>query len=167
MQMLFGDVIAVALMSHKNFSLAEFAMNHPAGKLGRQLTLRVKDLMLTGSDIPIICPGTKLVDSLVELSDKRCGCVLIVDSNKNLLGIFTDGDLRRALQKHGSMALEINIEELMAKNPRHTTESSMASEALVLMESDQKHPITILPVIDTSQQVCGIIKMHDIVQSGI
>jgi arabinose-5-phosphate isomerase len=166
-QMLFGDVIAIALMTHKKFSLAEFAMNHPAGKLGRQLTLRVKDLMLTGRDIPTTTPETKLVDSLVELSNKRCGCVLVLDTENHLLGIFTDGDLRRALQKHGPKALEKTVQELMTLTPRLINETEMASNALTLMETDQKHPITTLPVVDAAQKVCGIIKMHDIVQSGL
>lgn len=166
-QMLFGDVIAIALMAYKKFSLAEFAMNHPAGKLGRQLTLRVKDLMLTGKDIPIAVPEAKLVESLVELSNKRCGCVLIIDPEKYLLGIFTDGDLRRALQKYGPKALEKTMKELMTTAPRQIADTEMALDALTLMEADQKHPITTLPVIDGSKKICGIIKMHDIVQSGL
>lgn len=166
-QMLFGDVVAIALMMQKNFSLADFAMNHPAGKIGRTLTLRVQDLMLTGKDIPTALPEAKLVDSLVELSNKRCGCVLITDQHRHLLGIFTDGDLRRALQQHGPKALEQSMRELMTNTPRRIDSGEMASNALALMEADQKHPITALPVIDAGQQVVGIIRMHDIVQSGL
>ena len=166
-QLIFGDVLAVALMSHKNFSLAEYAMNHPAGKIGRRLTLRVRDLMLNGSDVPLCKPADKLVDTLVELSDKRCGCVMVVDAQTKLLGIFTDGDLRRALQKLGSKILEATMLEVMTKTARFIQSGEMASEALALMEADQKHPITVLPVIDEEQKVVGLIKMHDIVQSGL
>lgn len=166
-QLIFGDVLAVALMSHKNFSLVEYAMNHPAGKIGRRLTLRVRDLMLKGNDVPLCKPTDKLVDTLVELSNKRCGCVMIVDTETKLLGIFTDGDLRRALQKLGSKILEATMLEVMTKTARFVQSSEMASEALALMEADQKRPITVLPVIDEAQKVVGLIKMHDIVQSGL
>lgn len=166
-QMIFGDVLAIALMMHKNFSLLEYASNHPAGKIGRQLTLRVKDLMLKGNDVPIAKPKDKLVDTLVELSNKRCGCVMIVDSDMKLLGIFTDGDLRRSLQKLGSGVLEATMQEVMTKAARFIQSEEMASAALTLMEADQKHPITVLPVVNEELKVVGLIKMHDVVQSGL
>jgi arabinose-5-phosphate isomerase len=166
-QMIFGDVLAVALMMDKNFSLSEYAMNHPAGKIGRRLTLRVRDLMLKGEDIPLCNPNDKLVDTLVELSDKRCGCVMVVDADRQLLGVFTDGDLRRALQKLGSDVLEAKMIEVMTKAAKFINSDRMASEALSLMEADQKRPITVLPVIDDESKVVGLIKMHDIVQSGL
>lgn len=166
-QMIFGDVLAIALMKHKNFSLMEFAMNHPSGRIGRRLTLRVKDLMLTGSSIPVCSPKHKLVDTLVELSNKRCGCILIVDEEKMLQGIFTDGDLGRRLREFGVEALEARMEELMIKTPRYILSEEMASHALNVMEADQKHPITVLPVVDEARKVVGLIKMHDIVQSGL
>lgn len=166
-QMIFGDALAIALMMHKNFSLLEYAMNHPAGKIGRRLTLRVRDLMLKGQDIPLCAPTDKLVDTLVELSNKRCGCVLIVDQQKALLGIFTDGDLRRSLQKLGSKALDATMLDVMTKTARFIKSDEMASQALSMMEADQKHPITVLPVIDADLKVVGLIKMHDIVQSGL
>lgn len=166
-QMIFGDALAVALMMHKNFSLMEYAMNHPAGKIGRRLTLRVKDLMLKGADVPLSGPDDRLVDTLVELSDKRCGCVLVIDSERKLLGIFTDGDLRRSLQKLGPKALDATMLTVMTKTARFINSEEMASQALSLMEADQKRPITVLPVIDDAQCVVGLIKMHDIVQSGL
>lgn len=166
-QMIFGDLITVALMTHKNFTLADYALNHPSGRIGRRLVLRVRDLMLTGKEIPLTGPKAKLVDSLVELSDKRCGCILITDDEGVLLGIFTDGDLRRALQKHGSAALEKTMDQLMTLNPRRILPTILASEALVTMEADQKRPITVLAVVNESNKVLGLIKMHDIIQSGI
>jgi len=166
-QLIFGDVLAVALMMEKDFSLAEYAMNHPAGKIGRRLTLRVKDLMLKGEDIPLCRPSDKLVDTLVELSNKRCGCVLVVDAEHYLLGIFTDGDLRRALQKLGSGALETAMQSLMIHTTRVTSSEEMASQALSIMEGNQNRPITVLPVLDAESRVVGLIKLHDIIQSGL
>lgn len=166
-QMILGDVLAIALMQHKNFSLAEFALNHPAGKIGRRLTLKVKDLMLKGENIPFGSIDDKLVDSLVELSNKRCGCLIIVDKHNKLKGIFTDGDLRRALQKNGPDALNLTMEALMTKTPKWIHDLALATEALSMMEGDQKHPITALPVLNEEHVVTGVIKMHDIVQSGL
>jgi len=166
-QMIFGDVLSIALMTHKNFSLLEYAANHPAGKIGRKLTLRVKDLMLRDKDLPLCSPEDFLGDTLVELSNKRCGCVLIADKEKNLMGIFTDGDLRRALQKHGPRALESKMHELMTATPRYIKDEEMASSALSIMEEDQHHPITVLAVVDGQHKLTGLIKMHDIVQSGL
>lgn len=167
MQMIFGDILAIALMMHKNLSLMEYASNHPAGKIGRRLTLKVKDLMLKDGDVPLCRPGDKLIDTLVELSNKRCGCVMVVDTQMKLLGIFTDGDLRRSLQQFGSKTLELTMSKIMTKKPRSIKYDEMASGALALMEADQEHPITVLPVMDEEDKVVGLIKMHDIVQSGL
>ncbi len=166
-QMIFGDVLAVALMTDKKFSLLDYAMNHPAGKIGRSLILRVKDLMLVGKDIPLCQPHDTLVETLVELSNKKCGCVMVVNAEKVLMGIFTDGDLRRALQKHGSNALAITMHDLMTSSPRYINADELASQALSTMEADQKRPITVLPVVNASHHVVGIIRMHDILQSGL
>jgi arabinose-5-phosphate isomerase len=166
-QMIFGDIVAVAMMTHKNFSLAEYAMNHPAGRIGRRLTLRVEDLMLRGEDIPLSAPDDKLMDALVKLSNKRCGCVLIVNEQNTLIGIFTDGDLRRALQQFGADALNSSLRVLMTKAPRVISALDMATDALAKMEGDQKHPITAMPVVDAEHKVIGLIKLHDILQSGL
>lgn len=166
-QMIFGNVISVALMQMKHFPIEQFRLNHPAGKIGRRMTLKVKDLMLSGSKIPICHAEDKLMDILVELSDKRCGCLLVVDKENRLLGIFTDGDLRRALQKQGSLALEVKIKALMTKSPKSSSPEVLAVDALSLMEADPKHPVTVLPVLDENKKVLGLIKMHDIVQSGL
>ncbi|CCB85066.1 MULTISPECIES: KpsF/GutQ family sugar-phosphate isomerase [Parachlamydia] len=166
-QMIFGDVLAVELMTHKNFSKDQYGLNHPAGTIGKRVNVKVKDLMLTGSAIPICYPENKLVDILVELSNKKCGCVLIVDNQFILKGIFTDGDLRRALQKNGVQVLETPIGQIMSQKPQLITPDVLAFEAMRQMESDQKHPITVLPVVDDNHKVVGLIKMHDLVQSGI
>lgn len=166
-QMIVGDVLAIALMEYKRFSVDQFAQNHPSGRIGRRIVTRVKDLMIKGEGIPLAGPQDKLVDTLVELSNKRCGCVLIVNKDRDLLGIFTDGDLRRALQKRGSKALDLSLEELMTQSPRWIAETELAWDALHYMESDQKHPIMVLAVLNADKKVTGVIKMHDIVQAGL
>lgn len=165
--MILGDVLAVCLMAQNDFGLDQYALNHPAGKIGRRLTFRVKDLMLSGQDIPLCRPDEKLVDTLVELSNKKCGCVLVTDNTHRLLGIFTDGDLRRSLQNRGSKALDGTIGEFMSTTPKQIAPNAMASQALEVMEGDQKRPVTVLPVVDEAGIVVGIIKLHDILQSGI
>lgn len=166
-QMIFGDVLTVALMMEKEFTLDEYMLNHSSGRIGRRLTLRVRDLMLIEKNVPITTPGAKLVDVLVELSSKRCGCVLVVSEEKVLLGIFTDGDLRRALEKYRSATLEMTMEDIMTKNPRSIGSDVMASEAVTMMEADQNRPITVMPVVDELNHVVGLIKLHDIIQTGI
>lgn len=166
-QMIVGDILAVALMELKKFTQDDFAMNHPAGRIGRRILTRVKDLMIAGSGIPLSKPADKLVDTLVELSNKRCGCVLVVDDTLDLKGIFTDGDLRRALQKYGPKALDLRMEQLMTSSPKWIESKELAWEALHLMEADPKHPIMVLAVLDEHKKVAGVIKMHDIVQSGL
>lgn len=166
-QMIFGDVMAVALMRHQNFSIDQYALNHPAGTIGKRISVKVKDLMLSGSKVPLCRPQDKLVDILVELSNKRCGCILAVDEQMYLKGIFTDGDLRRALLKKGSDTLELTVQQLMTKTPRHIGSHKLAWEAMQLMEADQNNAITCLPVIDEQGKVEGLIKLHDIIQSGL
>jgi len=166
-QTIVGDVLAIALMRQKDVTVADFAESHPAGRIGKRITMKVDDLMLKGDAIPLCRPDDKLVDTLVELSNKLCGCVIVIDSNKKLLGIFTDGDLRRALQDKGGTALESPMEDLMVRFPRTIGPGVLAWDAMKLMESDQKHPIMVLPVVADDNTVLGIIKMHDIVQSGL
>ncbi|MCB1111964.1 MAG: KpsF/GutQ family sugar-phosphate isomerase [Chlamydiales bacterium] len=166
-QMIFGDLMAVALMMEHRFSLDDFALNHPAGRIGKRITMKVRDLMITNEGIPLSRPQDKLVDTLVELSNKRCGCVLIVDDKKALLGIFTDGDLRRTLQSNGPEALNSTMETVMTSNPRHIAPDVLATEALKVMEGSGKSEVAVLPVLENGATVVGVIKLHDIIQSGI
>lgn len=166
-QLIVGDALAIALMQERKFTLDEFAMNHPAGTIGKRITVKVRDLMLRGSQIPLCKPQDKLIDVLVELSNKRAGCVIIVNEENELLGIFTDGDLRRALQKTGADVLQSPMEILMTPGGRCLGPDILAWEAMKLMESNQKTPIMVMPVVDSLRKVIGLIKMHDILQSGI
>lgn len=166
-QMLIGDIFVVALMHLKKISLEEYRLNHPAGRIGKRLTVKVSDLMITGDGIPLANESDTIIDMLVELSNKKCGCLLIVDENRALKGIFTDGDLRRSLQNKGPKALETKLSSLMNKNPRSIQGNVLATNALHLMEEDPNSPIMVLPVLDDTEKVIGIIKMHDIIQAGI
>jgi arabinose-5-phosphate isomerase len=166
-QMIFGDLMTVGLMNLKQFSLEAYARNHPAGKLGRRVGIKVQDLMLTGKAIPTCMAEDKLIDILVEISHKRCGCVMIIDKDNYLQGIFTDGDLGRALNAGGPQALQSPIKEYMTTTPRRISPEELAWKALQTMEADPNKPITVLAVVDTSQKLLGLIKMHDILQAGI
>lgn len=166
-QLIFGDILAVALMRMKNFSLEEYVKNHPAGRIGKRISLKVSDLMITGSSLPICKPHDKLVNTLVELSNKRCGCVLVTDETEVLQGIFTDGDLRRALQSHGAASLQLPMKDLMIQTARWVAPHNLAWDAMRKMEGDQKNAITVLPVLTEHKKLLGLIKLHDIVQSGI
>lgn len=166
-QTILGDVLAIACMEARKFTLNEYAMNHPAGTIGKRITVRVRDLMLKDRQLPLCEYQDRVVDTLLELSDKRAGCVLVVDQNKILQGIFTDGDLRRALQNHGSATLDRPVGEVMTQGGRSVGPDILAWDAMKEMEGNQKSPITVLPVVDQEKRVLGLLKMHDILQSGI
>ena len=166
-QLLFGDLLAISLMQIKNFPLSLYALNHPSGQIGKRISLLVSDLMLTGDKIPLCKASDSLQEILVELSNKRCGCILIVDEDSHLRGIFTDGDLRRSLQKYSDKALHQPMEELMSPNCRHIHPYLLAWDAMKLMEEDYRRRITVLPVVDEELKVVGLIHLHDIIQSGL
>lgn len=165
-QLIFGDVLSVALMKAKNFSLDDYALNHPAGAIGKKITLTVDDIMLQGETLPLCRPNEKLRDALVTLTDKKCGCLLITDTKGTFRGIFTDGDLRRAFQKNPAEMLEKTMEELMTPSCIATKKGKRALEALQLMQNDEKKWVNVLPVIESGTLV-GLIRMHDLVQAGI
>ena len=166
-QLLFGDLLAVSLMHKNQFDLIKYSLNHPAGSIGKKVTLKVEDLMFRNQNVPLADPSDKLIDVLFELSDKKCGAILIVDETKKLLGIFTDGDLRRALQMRGASALEQSMRDLMTSSTVVVNRDLLAWDALALMQRDPKRYITILPVVLEDRTVIGILRMHDIVQAGI
>lgn len=167
LQSILGDLLAIALMQRKNISKDEFAKSHPAGRLGKRMTLKVADLMIKEDNLPV-CLGEHTIEQILpELSEKRCGCVVVVDQFNKLMGIFTDGDLRRAIQKGGSAPLKNAVSLHMTSSPKTINEDALAYSAMQLMESDQKSPITVLPVLNASHQLSGLIKMHDLIQSGL
>ncbi len=163
-QLLFGDLLAVAIGDEKGVSLEDYAENHPAGAIGKKVTLFVRDLMRKGDDLPICSFDDRLVDVIVLLSDKRCGCLVITSKENNLLGIFTDGDLRRALQKEGPQVLEKKMGDLMNPTPLSVASGDLAHQAMQKMQSTRY--VMVAPVIEKEKFV-GLIRMHDIVHEGI
>lgn len=165
-QLIFGDVLSVALMKAKKFSLDDYALNHPAGSIGKKIALTVDDLMLKGEALPLCRPNDRLRDALVVLTDKKCGCLLVADKTGSLQGIFTDGDLRRAFQKDPAAMLEKTMGELMTPSCIATEKGKRALEALRLMQRDEKKWVNVVPVLE-SEKIIGLIRMHDLVQAGI
>lgn len=158
-QLIFGDIIAVALMNAKEFSLDQYALNHPAGAIGKLIAEKVEDVMITGKDLPLCKKEDKLKSVLPELSEKRCGCLLVVDEEMRLEGIFTDGDLRRSLEKYQEEVLDLSMDKLMITSFLHTTRGTLTSHALELMEGKKK--VMMLPVLE-SDKVIGLVHMHHI-----
>lgn len=163
-QLIFGDVLTVALMQKKNFSITQYALNHPAGAIGKQITLKVKDLMITSEALPICLEEDLIKDVLHILSSKKCGCLLIVDKKNKLKGIFTDGDLRRLIQDHSDF-FNKRMKDIMIHSPISIDQDSLAIDAMKQMEAQKQ--ITVMPVIGENQNLIGLIKMHDIIQSGL
>lgn len=165
-QLIFGDVLTMALMKAKRFSLDEYALNHPAGNIGKKITIRVHDLMLKEHRLPISHPNQPLREGIIELTNKRCGCLLITDEEGNLKGIFTDGDLRRCIQKDPTGVLEKPMQELMTPNFFSINENLLAWEALTLMQQNPERRVMMLPVLE-GRKLVGLLHMHDIIQAGI
>jgi arabinose-5-phosphate isomerase len=165
-QLAFGDLLAMTIMRLKKVALDEFVQNHPAGRIGRRQLLKVRDIMVPSEKMPFCSPSHTLCEILVELSNKQCGCICVLGQKRELLGIFTDGDLRRALQKFGPLAMSQPMHGLMTLKPKTISPGELAYEAMHMMEEDQKHPVTVLPVVHADACV-GLIRMHDILQSGL
>lgn len=217
LQMLFGDTVAIALMQARHLSREEYAMNHPAGRIGRRLILRVVDVMRRGDEVPVVAPDTKVADALSELSAKGCGAVLVAEPRSRspqgrpshgpatrgsltdsgeeddheaavarsalsttssiaslcdaaehvLVGVFTDGDLRRALQSAGdgvAKLLDAPIATIMTKKPRYTQPELKAVDAMNAMEASPK--VSVLPVVHDGKLV-GIVTLHGLISAGI
>ena len=165
-QLLFGDMLAIALMRSKGFDLSSYALNHPSGSIGKKMVTTVEELMFKDSQVPTAKPTDLLINLLVELSNKKCGALLIEDEEKNFLGIFTDGDLRRSLQLHGPEVLHKPIGTLMTRTAFTIEKHVLAWDALKIMQKDPKRFVMMLPVVEQGK-VAGILRMHDIIQAGI
>lgn len=166
-QLIFGDVLSVALMKSKQFRLDEYVFNHPAGNIGKKIALTVDELMVKGKELPLCRLNDRLKATLVTLTNKRCGCMLVLDSNKRMQGIFTDGDLRRALQKNAAVMLEKQMKDLMTRSFIRAHSGMLAWDVLRLMQENPKKFIAMMPVFNNKDNLVGLIRMHDIVQAGI
>ncbi|MCP4409873.1 MAG: KpsF/GutQ family sugar-phosphate isomerase [Gammaproteobacteria bacterium] len=158
-----GDALAIALLETRGFSVEDFARSHPGGLLGRRLLLHVEDIMHTGERIPSVGKSTLLKDALLEISHKGLGMTAVIDEDDGVIGVFTDGDLRRTLDK----AVDFHstpIHRVMTSNCKTATPRQLAVEALKVMENSK---INALPVVDTQGRLIGALNMHDLLQAGV
>jgi arabinose-5-phosphate isomerase len=157
-----GDALAVALLEARGFTSQDFARSHPAGALGRKLLLHVSDIMRTGDAMPIVAPDVPLAEGLMVISRKGLGMCVVVE-NGRVLGVFTDGDLRRALDVRADVH-RTTMREVMTSPGKSVTATELAAEAAHLME---KHRITALPVVDANGALVGAFNVHDLLRAGV
>ncbi len=158
-----GDALAVALLEARGFTRDDFALSHPGGSLGRRLLLRVDDLMHAGTSIPAVSESALIVDALLEMTEKKMGMTAIVDQDSKVVGIFTDGDLRRMLEKN----YDIHKTAISSVMTRHCTvikSQILAAEAMQIMEEKK---INALIITDEQERAIGALNMHDLIQAGI
>jgi arabinose-5-phosphate isomerase len=158
-----GDALAIAVLEARGFTEEDFARSHPGGTLGRRLLLHVEDVMRKGDDLPMVGPATLLSAGLLEMSRKGLGMTTVVDESGRVLGIFTDGDLRRTLDRQ----LDVHttkMSEVMTANCRVAQARMLAAEAVHLMET---HRITSLPVVDDAHRLVGALNVHDLLRARV
>ncbi len=156
-----GDALAVCLLELRNFSSEDFAKYHPGGSLGKQLYLKVEDV-ISNNQVPLVAPNTPLKDVMLEISSKRLGATAVVDMENNLLGIVTDGDLRRMLQKESNIGA-IKAEDIMTRSPKKIDKGEFAVKALQLMQENNISQL----VVNDGSRVVGFIHLHDLLKEGI
>ncbi|MDP2285794.1 MAG: CBS domain-containing protein, partial [Pseudohongiella sp.] len=158
-----GDALAMAMLEAKGFTHEDFAFSHPGGRLGRRLLLKVKDIMHSGQRVPRVNSDILLKDALYEISSKGLGMTTVIAEDGSLAGVFTDGDLRRALDA-GCNILETRIHEVMSRHSKTIKDQALATEAARMMEENR---IYTLVVVDADNQLSGIIRMHDLLQANV
>jgi arabinose-5-phosphate isomerase len=158
-----GDALAVVLLKARGFTEEDFARSHPAGSLGRRLLLHVQDVMRTGPDIPTVRADTSLSDGLMEMTRKGLGMTAVVDVAGRVQGVFTDGDLRRALDRSADLRTT-RMDQVMSRHAKTVRPTTLAAEAVHLMET---HRITALVVVDADEQIVGALNVHDLLRAGV
>ncbi len=158
-----GDALAVTLLKLRGFTEEDFARSHPAGSLGKKLLLHIEDLMRKGSEIPKVCRGTNIQEALFEITQKRLGMTAIVDDDDKVVGIFTDGDLRRTFDENIDLK-NTQIEKAASSNPVTIKANSLAVSAAQLME---QHNIHGLLVVDENNTLVGALNIHDLLKAGV
>lgn len=158
-----GDALAIALLESRGFSAEDFAFSHPGGALGRKLLLRVSDIMHADNEVPRVAPETPLQNALLEMTAKGFGITTVTNNKGKLLGVFTDGDLRRIIDSKTDIST-VKIDSVMTKNPKTVKHDMLAAEALTIME---KASITAVVVEDASNHPIGVLHMHDILRAGV
>ena len=159
-----GDALAVALLEARGFTADDFARSHPAGALGRRLLLHITDVMHAGEDVPRVGPAATISEALVEMSRKRLGMTAVVDADDRLLGLYTDGDLRRSLDDAGVDLRTTRIDAVMTRAPKTIDADALAVEAAQLMEA---HKINALLVVDAGARVVGALNIHDLLRARV
>lgn len=157
-----GDALAIALLKAKNFTKEQFAFYHPGGTLGRRLTLKVEEIMTSGENVPVVKQDVDLHSAILEMTSKRLGATCVVDEEGKLVGIITDGDLRRAMEKYSNLS-QLKAKDVMGKNPKSIRPDVLASYAIQLMET---YKITQLICVDDENHPIGMIHLHDLVNLG-
>ena len=158
-----GDALAIALLEQRGFTAEDFAFTHPGGALGRRLLTRVSDVLVTGNDVPRVTTGTSLADALMEISAKGLGMSTVIDGNGHLLGIFTDGDLRRALEQNHDLSTT-QVGSVMSSGAKTIDANALAAEAVTRMENDS---ISALIVVDEHSKVTGVVQLLALLKAGI
>ena len=158
-----GDALAIAILEARGFTAEEFAFSHPGGVLGKRLLLRVADVMVSGSDIPTVTPTAALADAIAEMTQKGLGMTTIASDDRQLLGIFTDGDLRRAV-KNGTDLRATQLTDAMTADARTIHQELLAAEAMALME---RHQISALVVVDDQNTIIGIVTLLALLKAGL
>lgn len=159
-----GDALAVVLLEKRGFKEEDFALRHPGGILGRKLLLRVEDLMHRDNELPLVFEEAPMKDTLLEITSKRLGVTAVVDSNGNLIGIITDGDLRRGLEKKGNI-FHLKAKDLMSRNPKTIPADALAARAVALME---QHSITSLFIVENGgRRPTGVVHLHDLLKAKV
>ena len=158
-----GDALAMALLEARGFTIEDFAVSHPGGRLGRRLLLKVADIMHAGESIPCVPVHTALSDALLEITTKGFGLTTVIDSEGKICGVFTDGDLRRAIDS-GKDIKTTTIESVMSKNYKFISDQALAVEAARLMQDNQVYALV---VKSSGDELCGIVKMHDLLQANV
>ena len=161
-----GDALAVALMKLKGVGVAQFARNHPGGRLGRRLTLTVADVMRAGEENPVAPASSSMTELLFAMTRGRAGAVSIVDGRGRLLGLVTDYDVRQALLREGGNALSLSVKDVMNRRPVQVRPEMLAAKAVRLME-DRPAPLNVLPVADRRGRAVGMLQIHDLRARGL
>ena len=161
-----GDALAIVLLSCHHFTKNQFAIYHPGGALGRKLLMTVENVMHKGNDNPVISEDSIVQDALFMMTEKGLGAVSVVDEEGRLVGLVTDGDVRRGLET-GSNFLQWPVDAMMTKNPRQITSDKLAAEALHIMEKNQPRPIAVLPVVDGDGKAVGMVHLTDLLRQGV
>jgi arabinose-5-phosphate isomerase len=158
-----GDALAIALLEKRGFTSEDFALSHPGGALGRKLLLRVEDLMHTGAEVPQVAAATPVIDGLMEMTGKGLGMTAVTDTTGKLLGMFTDGDLRRKLDQKIDLHTA-KMEQVMTKNCKTASPEMLAAEAVHLLEQNK---INALLIVDADNQLIGALNIHDLFRAGV